>query len=88
MENTNTGKEPFFEWLCGKIFGHKYQAQTLRHYALLDSCGKVYEICTHCGKHRFLGWKRSLSDPEYLSTEDDGIPWYEVTPFSYRGGRL
>lgn len=68
------------EKICG-LFGHKYRAQELRHYAVLNSSGKVYEICSRCGHRHFLGWKRSLSDEEYLSLEDDGIAWYNVTPF-------
>jgi hypothetical protein len=74
-------KESLIERLCGRIFGHKYNIQELRHYGVLDTYGKVYDICSRCGKHHFLGWKRSLSDPEYISLEDDGTPWYEVSPW-------
>jgi hypothetical protein len=68
-----------FESICG-YFGHKYQAQELRRYGILNSTGKVYEICSRCGHRHFLGWKRSISDPEYFSQVDDGIPWHEVHP--------
>lgn len=73
-------KESIIELICHKITGHKYKSQSLRFHAVLNTYGKVYEICNYCGHHHFLGWKHSLSDPEYASLEDDGIPWYQVHP--------
>lgn len=79
-KTSSAQKESVVEMLCGKIGGHRYQRQELRFHAMLNTYGKVYEICSICGKHHFLGWKKCLSDPEYISLEDDGIPWYEVHP--------
>jgi hypothetical protein len=72
--------DDIIERICGKLFGHKYQAQELRFSAILNQYGKTYEICSICGKRRFLGWKHSLSDPDYVSLEDDGISWENMHP--------
>ena len=68
------------ERICGKVFGHRYEARELRFHAVLNTYGKTYDICSMCGKRRFLGWQRSLDDKEFASLEDDGIPWNEVHP--------
>lgn len=80
-DNVRSAKEEsLVERICGKVFGHRFQAQELRFHALLNMYGKVYEICAICGKRHFLGWKHSLSDPDYISLEDDGISWDKVHP--------